>query len=109
MEKPLLTTFFSILGVVCFATLSLTLWRQPLFPLQTTNLEWLQSWLWMTVLDYYGACLPFCAVIIANESSLQGGILWSTACLLLGSPFCCLWLVLRLWSSDTRYPAYRWP
>ena len=99
--------FFSVLGVVCFATLSLTLYRQPLFSFAVTDLNWLQAWLWMTVLDYYGACLPFCAVILANESNVSNGILWSLACLLLGSPFCCLWLCLRLMYAAP-YP-YRFP
>ena len=38
-------------------------------------------------------------VIIAQEPSLRVGILWSVACTLLGSPFCCAWVCLRLLSE----------
>lgn len=99
--------FFACLGVVCFITLSMTLWSQPLTAWDVRSIDWLQSWLWMTVLDYYGACLPLCAVIVQNEPALLHGCLWSLACCLGGSPFCCLWVVLRL-LSDRPQP-YRYP
>jgi hypothetical protein len=98
-------TFFAALGIVVFLALGFTLFAHPLFAFDTGNIEWVRAWLWMTVLDYYGACIPFCAIIIANETSLQTGFLWSAACLLLGSPFCCLWLVLRLHNYERlQYP-----
>ena len=90
---------FAVLGVTCFIALSVTLWNQPLFAFRTQDTAWLQAWLWMTVLDYYGACLPLCAVIFANETSHSAAILWSLACCLGGSPFCCLWVVLQLLSD----------
>lgn len=106
MERALSIGFFSVLGVVCFLTLSVTLWHQPLFAFKTEDVAWLQAWLYMTVLDYYGACIPFCAVILANEASMTSGVLWSLACIFLGSPFCCLWMVLRLMSDrgQGRFP-----
>lgn len=107
-NSPLTTAFFAVLGLACFVTLSMTLWRQPLFAFETTSIEWLQAWLWMTVLDYYGACLPLCAVIVSNETSITTGVAWSLACLLGGSPFCCLWVVLRLMSGERALP-YRFP
>ena len=48
-----------------------------------------------------------CAVIVQNEPALLHGCLWSLACCLGGSPFCCLWVVLRL-LSDRPQP-YRYP
>ena len=97
--------FFSVLGVVCFTTLSTVLMRQPLYDLRTDDMDWLRHWLFMTVLDYYGAALPLCAVIVANEPNSTTGLLWSLGCLLGGSPFCCAWVVKTLWKGD----GYRYP
>ena len=107
-SRTLSIALFAVLGLVVFATLTLTLLSQPLFSFATNDLEWLQAWLYMTVLDYYGVCVPFCAVIFANEETVLASLLWSGACLFLGSPFCCLWMVLRLRAMDVRLP-YRYP
>lgn len=87
--------FFAILGAACFISLASTLWSQPLFPFKMDSVEWLQSWLVMTVLDYYGAALPLAAVAVASEPGVTGW-LWSAGFLLGGSPFCCAYVVLRL-------------
>lgn len=51
-----------------------------------------------TVVDYYGACLCLCGIILATEqNNLHMGILWSVGCCLLGSPMCCMWMLVRLW------------
>ena len=102
-------TAFACLGLVCFSVLTLTLYHHPLYAFETENIEWLRAWLWMTVLDYYGAALPLCAVIMANEQSPLVGTLWSLGCLVGGSPFCCAWTVTRLRSVDAPYPPYRYP
>lgn len=88
------------LGALVFAALSTTLYRQPLFPLQTESLAWSNTWLGMTVIDYYGAALCVCAVIFASEDRTHA-IVWSLLCLTLGSPFCCLYLASRLASKGT--------
>ena len=88
--------FFSALGVICALALMSTLWTQPLFPLQTSNLAWTNAWLKMTVLDYYGAALPLCGIAIASARDSYSGYLWAAGFCLGGSPFCCAYVALRL-------------
>lgn len=86
---------FAALGVVCAALLCNTLARYPLFPLQTQSLDWSLAWLATTVVDYYGSTLCLVAVIVASERTVVA-VLWSLGCLLLGSPFCCAYMALRV-------------
>ncbi|KAG8466470.1 hypothetical protein KFE25_002226 [Diacronema lutheri] len=88
------------LGALCLGALSATLYRYPLLPLRTDDLEWSVAWLAMTCIDYYGAALCLCAVIFSTED-LNRAIIWSALCLLLGAPFCCLWLAWQLASKGT--------
>ena len=98
MERTPTLIFYSILFLITLATISITLIKHPLFPLDSSNLDWSNAWLLATVIDYYGACLCLCGVIIASEPSLLGGILWVTGCCLLGSPVCCAWILYRTWT-----------
>ena len=95
-KKPVApVAFFALLGTLCLACLASTLKALPLFPFQLSSLPWLQGWLWMTVVDYYGAVLPLCGIIVASERP-RTAALWSLAVLFLGSPFCCAYVALRL-------------
>ena len=78
--------FYAVLFAVTLATISATLAKYPLFPLQTDSLDWSNNWLFATVIDYYGACLCFCGVILGTEENWIKGILWVLGCCLLGSP-----------------------
>lgn len=92
----LLNVFIALTTLTSIAIGS-TLWVYPLFPLRPDSLAWSNTWLVATVVDYYGACLPFCVVILSSEKSWTSGVLWSTACCLLGSPFISLWCIHWLW------------
>lgn len=101
IRSPLDRTSQMALGCYCLlfaavtATVSTTIYRFPLFPFQPNSLEWNYAWLITTVVDYYGACLCFCGVVLSSEPSWARGIAWNLF-LLLGSPACCLWVILRI-------------
>lgn len=90
----------SCLGVVVAVVISLTLYRYPLFPLQTDNLDWSVTWLATSTLDFYGATLCLCAIIVSSEE-LSRAIPWCLLCLFLGSPFACAYVATRLWTRRT--------
>mmetsp|Transcript_853 Transcript_853/g.1837 ORF Transcript_853/g.1837 Transcript_853/m.1837 type:complete len:154 (+) Transcript_853:100-561(+) len=93
---------FFLLLLLCTSTaIIVTCTSHPLFPLQTDNLEWNNAWLMATVIDYYGACLCLCGVIVGTEEDWFRGALWSLGCCLLGSPICCLWIILRIWKHGS--------
>ena len=89
--------FYLILFIITTSMIIKTASNYPIFPFQTTSLEWNNSWLIATVIDYYGACLCYCGIILGTENNIMHGILWSCGCCLLGSPICCLWILIRLW------------
>ena len=89
--------FYSILFLITTVMIIKTASNYPIFPLQTESLEWNNSWLVATVVDYYGACLCYCGIILGTEKQIMHGIIWSLGCCLLGSPVCCLWFLIRLW------------
>lgn len=95
LQKGSYVTLF----ITTLTIISLTLIKYPLFPLQTSSLEWSNAWLAATVVDYYGACLCFSGVVLASEMRWSRGIAWVLGFCLLGSPACCLWVVLRLWTG----------
>lgn len=72
--RPLV--LYAFLGVLCFSILARTLFNFPLIPFQLSSLEWLKNWLLMTVIDYYGAVLPLCGIILASEKPVKAA-LWS--------------------------------
>eukprot|EP01041_Mallomonas_annulata_P012418 gene12418-26120_t len=73
--------------------------KYPLFPFQTSNIDWTREWLFMTVLDYYGAALSLAAVAIFSEPPIFA-ILWTLGFCLLGSPICCAYVVYRIYSKS---------
>ena len=74
-----------------------TLSAQPLFPFQPDNAAWSSAWLFTTVGDYYVSTFCLCGVILWTAGSREGTA-WTLACCLLGSPFACAWVILRLWN-----------
>jgi len=89
-----LPVVFTALSVACALALGRTMSLQPLYPFKTDSLSWLTAWLWMTIIDYYGATIPLCAIIFASERPVVA-VLWSLACLLLGCPFCIIYVAVR--------------
>lgn len=91
----------AVAGAACLSALIVTYVKQPLFPFQLENKEWLQSWLVMTCVDYYGAVFPLSLIILASEDSLVVGFAWVVVICLLGSPFACAYAFSRLWTQGT--------
>ena len=102
-ERSILTWHFLVFYVVLFfvtaSTITITASSYPLFPFQSESLEWNSNWLIATVIDYYGACLCFCGIIFMSEDNWIHGALWCIGCCLLGSPICCLWMLIFLWKN----------
>lgn len=88
--------FFALLGAVCTVTLATTLWQHPLLEWKLSDVRWLNAWLGMTVLDYYGAVLPLCAIALSSQTELTSGLAWSAGFIFGGSPFCCAYVLYRL-------------
>jgi len=86
---------YLILGSTALYALTTTLMKNPIFPFKTESLQWCRSWLYTTIVDYYGACLALCAVILSSEPKWVG-IGWSLGCCFFGAPVCCAWVVLRV-------------
>jgi hypothetical protein len=95
--------FYAVYGTAFFISLAIVgvvgIGTMPLFPLQTENLEWAQTWLVQTIFDYYGAAFCVCGVIIATERELSRGCMWVAAVCLLGCPNACLWATLQLYRN----------
>ena len=100
-KLPLKTkaAFFGYQLYAAFFTVLLikTLTKFPLIPPSPNSLAWCQAWLATTVVDYYGAALALCGVIISSEPKLLAGLAWSAGCLFLGTPFCCFYVATRMW------------
>ena len=86
---------YGAIGAGFAVLLAKTLRAHPMFPFQPDSASWCCAWLATTVVDYYGAALCLCGVILANEPRVVG-IAWSLGCCLLGTPVCCAWIVSRL-------------
>lgn len=88
------------LGIFVFVYLCQTLRAQPLFPFQNENLEWCRTWLYMTVVDFYGSTWALSAIIAWSESPISA-VLWILAISLLGSPFACAYVIYRGYKHGT--------
>ena len=88
--------FYGVLFCISLYMISTTLDEYPLFPFQPDSLDWNYNWLIATVFDYYGACLCFGGIVLSSEPSWARGLAWNTGFVLLGSPVCCIWVILRL-------------
>jgi len=92
---------FSLYAIGFTVLLTRTLMSFPLIPPSPNSLAWCRSWLITTVVDYYGAALALCGIIVASETNRVVGIAWSAGCLFLGTPFCCLYVATRLLRHGT--------
>mmetsp|Transcript_4106 Transcript_4106/g.4662 ORF Transcript_4106/g.4662 Transcript_4106/m.4662 type:complete len:130 (+) Transcript_4106:132-521(+) len=101
LHYQIATVFYVILFLITFGAISSTLSQYPLFPFNWSSLDWSNAWLSATVIDYYGACLSLCGIIIFSESRWQVGLAWSLGCCLLGSPICCSWILWKIWNGHT--------
>ena len=97
---PKAAIFYSTYAAGFTALLIRTLRAFPLVPPEPSSLAWNAAWLFTTVVDYYGAALALCGIILASEKR-RVGILWSLGCLLLGTPFCCFYDTSRLLRNGT--------
>ena len=92
---------YTTLFLITLGTISTTLFRYPLFPLQSDDLDWSVAWLVATVVDYYGSTLCFSGIVIASESTWLQAILWTAGFCLAGSPICCIWMMLRVYKTGS--------
>uniref|UniRef100_A0A7S2BJE2 DUF2834 domain-containing protein n=1 Tax=Haptolina brevifila TaxID=156173 RepID=A0A7S2BJE2_9EUKA len=93
--------FYSLYALGFTALLLKTLTAFPLIPPSPGSSAWCRGWLWTTIVDYYGAALALCGIIISTEPERWRGIAWSAACLFLGTPFCCLYVAQRLYRQGS--------
>ena len=91
---------FTLFGFSILFYLIMTLQAYPLFPFQMSNIDWTREWLIMTVLDYYGSTACFSVIVLFSEP-LFYAIPWILSFNLLGSPFCCAYIVYRLYMYRT--------
>lgn len=89
---------YTTLGIVCSVALGITLFTHPLWEWKLDNLDWVRTWLGMTVLDYYGAALALSGVAFSEQSKREA-LAWSLGFCILGSPVCCAYMVYRVYHT----------
>mmetsp|Transcript_83040 Transcript_83040/g.173851 ORF Transcript_83040/g.173851 Transcript_83040/m.173851 type:complete len:252 (+) Transcript_83040:124-879(+) len=89
-----IVTFYIVLAVSFSIWLAVTIQREGLFPFRTESINWVSSWFWTTVGDYYVAASCLLGVVLSTERGWRGP-LWSFAIFFLGSPFAALYVALR--------------
>ena len=92
----ILTAVYAVVGLGFACLLGLTLKNHPLFPVQSDSAEWSSAWLLTTVCDYYVLGLCISTIIWVSESSMGIALLWIFLINVLGSPWFCLYLILRI-------------
>ena len=98
-RRTLGLAFYGLLLLVTTGTIGTTLYRYPLFPLQTDSLAWSNAWLAATVVDYYGAALSLCGFVWMTEGVGMRAAAWTIGICLLGSPVACLYMLQLLFLS----------
>ena len=98
MNNTVYRLFYYILGAVCSITLLQTLCTYPLWDWRIDDLEWVQAWLKMTVLDYYGAAFALSGIALTDHG-LREGLAWSLGFCILGSPICCVYMMYRTFKN----------
>ena len=93
--QALLQAFLAVIAGLFAITLYDTCMEQPWFPFQPENGEWTKKWLFTTVGDFYvlSTCL---SVIILCTEPCAVGVVWVLLINCLGSPFACIYLIVRL-------------
>lgn len=88
--------FYAVLLLITLSTIAATYTNHALFLLDFDSLNWSNAWLLATIINYYGAILCFCGVVVASEASWCTAVPWVMACCTVGSPACCLYVFLWL-------------
>uniref|UniRef100_A0A6U3TPH6 Uncharacterized protein n=1 Tax=Ditylum brightwellii TaxID=49249 RepID=A0A6U3TPH6_9STRA len=90
-------------GLCLFAVIytSVSMYHHPFVPPDRDNVDWLNSWLMTTAIQYYTGILCLCGVVFTTEPQLWAGLLWCIGILTLGSPMCCFWIVIWFWRGGT--------
>lgn len=65
---------------------------------QITDIEWTKEWLYMAILNYYGAAICLSAIAVSSEGCVFGTV-WALGFFLIGSPVCCCYMIHRLWAK----------
>lgn len=86
--------FYAGLLIITLATIAATFVSHGLFPLDPDNLAWSNAWLLSYMINYYGACLCFCGVIVGTEEAWWTALLWVISCCTIGAPACCFYIFL---------------
>ncbi len=59
-----------------------------------------RTWLYMTVVDFYGSTLALSAVVAWSECT-AAAVVWILLMNLLGSPFACAYIIYRVYKHKT--------
>lgn len=87
--------YFSCVGA-CMTLYLISVQRgNPLFSWATWDIDWVNAWLWMSVLDYYCCCACLSVIVAHSEAKWSHVFAWITGFCLLGSPVCCAYVVYR--------------
>ncbi len=78
-----------------------TMYGHPIYPFRPESVPWMRAWLTVAAAGGYGGVLCFGGVVVASERSTCAAAGWLAACLLLGTPACCVWTVVRLCRHGT--------
>lgn len=84
-----------LLGLLLACVFLWTSVNFPPLPLQLEDIAWDLRWLGVSALDYYTCLLCFAGIAFASESCLHGSF-WVFLILVLGAPFTCVYLVVRV-------------
>lgn len=95
-HEPFCLLFYAVLLLVTLSTIAATYTNYALFPLAFDSLKWSNAWLLASIINYYGAILCFCGVVVASEASWCTAVPWVMACCIVGTPACCLYVFLWL-------------
>jgi len=87
--------YFSVVGGFVTVYLMMVQNDHPLFSWATWDIEWVNAWLWMSVLDYYCCCACLSVIVAHTEAKWSHALAWITGFCLLGSPVCCAYVVYR--------------
>jgi hypothetical protein len=93
-KEYVVALLFLFIGIGIASMLMTVLYYYPLTYWAVNDISWTKTWLFMTVVDYYGSTFCLCSIAILNESGITG-ILWSLGFCLLGSPVCCAYVIYR--------------
>ena len=88
--------FYLIIGFIFACRLWKTCSEYPLFPFQSDSVDWSFTWLMTTVYDFYTLSACFSGIVLATEPNMYVGLIWVFAINLLGSPFACLYMIVKL-------------